>query len=927
MAELPFSGERFVATLDWADIAYEHWHRYLIAADLVAGKRVLDVASGDGYGSDLLAGRAAEVVGVDVSAEAVAFATERYPRPNLRFLQGSCGRIPVEGSARFDAVVSFETIEHVDVDEQQRFLAEAKRLLVPGGLLVVSTPDKLTYSDLPNYRNPFHVHEFYRNEFESFLRSRFQNVRFLAQRVYASSYVWAEGGPEQARVEYALERGPAGYHPASGRAKAARYLVALCSDGELPAVGGSVLLDLDDGLLRQADERARGALEHVREEARERAQGEVREQVKGEALEQVRRVDEQLWAANEQTRAANAQLQVANEQTRAVNAQLQAANEQLQAASALASRQKGELAEVHAALEELRSSPAYRATRSLLRVPGRLRHAGFVALQVLYWTGTFQLRAGLRRRKYARLIRRARVFQPDFYLAQCPPDASARRDPIAHYLLRGAKAGLDPNPFFDTSFYTARYPDAAAKNPLVHYLRYGAKEGRATSARFDTAYYLAHNPDVSRSGLNPLTHYLETGIHEGRAAHPPEPRRPTPSDPQKPAPSDPLTDAAAFADPAQARRILVVDRRVLTPDQDSGSVRMFAVLSLLRRLGHPVTFATDSAERLERQEEAIGRLGVDVLLGRQATLAHLATSGHEYGFALLSRPETARDYLMAVRALALRAKVVYDTVDLHWVRFQRASEVTGDRGAALEAERFRGLERANVVCSDVTLTVTPQEREILMREVPEARVEVLPNIHRCLASTRPWATRRDLMFLGGYEHVPNVDAVEWFVERILPRVRRALPEVVFQVVGSKVPDRLRRLESQAVRIVGYVADLGPLFESSRVFVSPLRYGAGMKGKIGQSMSHGLPVVTTSVGAEGMMLVDGENAMVADDPDAFADAVVRVYSEEPIWSRLARASVAHVQAHFSDDVVLRQLRSIFGEAVPPGELPGAKRTET
>src|SRR5215469_15310886 len=154
-----FSGERYIPELDAADISYEHWHRYLLATALVKDKVVLDIASGEGYGSALLAQTARQVTGVDISLDAIIHATHQYKLGNLEFRQGSVDSIPIPGHALLDVVVSFETIEHVEEPEQIGFAKEVKRLLKPSGLLVVSTPDKAVYSDHPGYQNPFHRKE------------------------------------------------------------------------------------------------------------------------------------------------------------------------------------------------------------------------------------------------------------------------------------------------------------------------------------------------------------------------------------------------------------------------------------------------------------------------------------------------------------------------------------------------------------------------------------------------------------------------------------------------------------------------------------------------------------------------------------------------------------------------------------------------
>jgi glycosyltransferase involved in cell wall biosynthesis len=272
-----------------------------------------------------------------------------------------------------------------------------------------------------------------------------------------------------------------------------------------------------------------------------------------------------------------------------------------------------------------------------------------------------------------------------------------------------------------------------------------------------------------------------------------------------------------------------------------------------------------------------------------------------------------------VRALAPQAKVIFDTVDLHWVRLTRAAEVTQDRTLLKEAERFRRMELACVAESDLTLAITEQERSTILAELPGADVVVIPNIHAVQSRIRPLDGRRDLLFIGGYGHAPNVDAVQWFVAEILPRIRARLPDVRFHVVGSTPPEELRRLASGGVCVAGYVPDVAPYFEGSRVFVSPLRYGAGMKGKIGQAMSFGLPVVTTSIGAEGMRLVHGEHALVEDEPAAFANAVVRLYESPALWGSLSEASWRHLERHFSESAVEQILAPLF-----PIEVPAQRR---
>ena len=186
------SGERFSPGAGTPENAYEHWHRYLWARAVCGGKRVLDVASGEGYGSFLLAGVARLVVGVDVSPAAVEHSRSEYSAENLEFLVGRAEALPT-GPAAFDVVVSFETIEHLGEPEQSRFLAEVKRVLVPGGTLVVSTPDREAYAEELPEVNEFHQREFSPPEFRALLEGHFKHVRFLGQRIYSCVVSLADG--------------------------------------------------------------------------------------------------------------------------------------------------------------------------------------------------------------------------------------------------------------------------------------------------------------------------------------------------------------------------------------------------------------------------------------------------------------------------------------------------------------------------------------------------------------------------------------------------------------------------------------------------------------------------------------------------------------------------------------------------------------
>ena len=247
---MEFTGERFVSTLNEPEMSYEHWHRYLYASYFVENKVVLDIASGEGYGTFLLSSaKAQKVFGVDIDPEAVKSARETYENTNLEFINGSIVSIPV-ASESIDLLISFETIEHVDEAHQNMFLDEIERVLKPDGILIISTPNKLAYSDIPNYKNEFHIKEFYVDEFLDFLRPKFKYIELLGQKIFTSSYIWSQGNNSRGFVEYNIKPAEKGFVVSEDRKKEILYAVTVCSNAEPFEVCSSLLVDKEDLIMK-----------------------------------------------------------------------------------------------------------------------------------------------------------------------------------------------------------------------------------------------------------------------------------------------------------------------------------------------------------------------------------------------------------------------------------------------------------------------------------------------------------------------------------------------------------------------------------------------------------------------------------------------------------------------------------------------------
>ena len=225
-----WTGER-LETFVFNESTIEHLHRYALAADLAAGKKVLDIACGEGYGSHLLAIKATAVTGMDISPEVIEKARAKYKASNLQFETAKAENIPAPDQS-FDLVVSFETLEHLE--DHAAMLGEIKRVLVPGGLLLISTPDKKQYSEARNYKNPFHVKELSGSEFESLLNNYFTNVLICGQQMTYSSVISGPG-------THGFDRYSGNYDSIHKNAPVEPlYLLALASDSALPALSASL---------------------------------------------------------------------------------------------------------------------------------------------------------------------------------------------------------------------------------------------------------------------------------------------------------------------------------------------------------------------------------------------------------------------------------------------------------------------------------------------------------------------------------------------------------------------------------------------------------------------------------------------------------------------------------------------------------------
>jgi 2-polyprenyl-3-methyl-5-hydroxy-6-metoxy-1,4-benzoquinol methylase/glycosyltransferase involved in cell wall biosynthesis len=824
-SQLEWTGERYLPWLDEATIGYEHLHRYAYATQFVDGKRVLDLACGEGYGSQLLARTARDVVGIDIDVGAVRHASNKYLRRNLEFRVGSITAVPVEGQNLFDVIVCFEALEHIA--DHHALLKEIKRLLTPDGVFIVSTPNKWAYSDEPQYTNPFHVHELYFGEFRELLKKYFRQVKMLGQRVYCNSHIWPVFPSENSKLaDYVIERNPQEFAFVECNKKIPLYFIALASDGgEELSENTSVLVDSSNQLLKEKDVRV-----NIFAVERDAAQRTIRthQQRLAEIESQLEQItaERDRWGQEEAGLRARVQSQ---EQT---------------------------LVEKESQLVE-KESQLVEKERQLVEKERLLVEADHQAAELLAIKDTIGWRA---LSKYRAVRERFGIIKfLHFALTQPVKRIYKKKNNQSDDAITSTAAGV--------SLLSAGGAERIRNQLLCETL---------VSASAVTGL-----PEVQKHFFRRLG-----GSKAGSAA-----------------------------------TVLFLADWLPAFDRAGGGLRAFSMLQILNEGGHNLVYGANrnkpdhvyffgSEEDVKKYQQALEQLGIAVLYGSSEILRYLTEEGQDCKFVVLSFPEVAYRYFPSVRAHAMNAEVIYDPVDLHWLRMERESGIKHDDALRRKAEDYRRMERFNAAAADIVFAVTHEEKTRILEDVPNAKIEVIPTIHSPVDKVKPAAARKNLLFVGHYAHTPNEDAVSYFVQDIFPLIRKELPGVIFYMVGSHITERVKSLAARGVVAVGYVADLSPYLDDCRVFVAPLRYGAGIKAKIGHSMSFGLPVVTTSLGAEGMNLTSGKHALIADSATAFASAVVRLYTDDLLWEEISTNSLMHIKTHFSNAIAKKKLEQVF-----------------
>lgn len=366
-------------------------------------------------------------------------------------------------------------------------------------------------------------------------------------------------------------------------------------------------------------------------------------------------------------------------------------------------------------------------------------------------------------------------------------------------------------------------------------------------------------------------------------------------------------------------------------DRNGAELRFLSILKALAIKGDVYFCALQLARKArEIGDEAVQRYRLNLRNAGVTVLDESASKilkGDRFDAIYFPYFTTAAPWIESVRIYQPNARLIVDNGDIHFRRMRSKALLTGDPHDMEIADHDKRVELSVYARADVVIVVSPEDESTLREELPAQPTYLIPNIHALPATFGSVTRERNtLVFVGAYTHPPNVDAVIYFVNEVLPLVIAAKPAVRLRLIGFAPPPEVLALASDHVEVVGYVSETAPYLDASWVSIAPIRFGAGVKGKIGDALAHRLPVVTTSVGVEGFGLVPGVHILVADTPPCFADAVLRLLDDDDLHVRLAQAGYEFIRDHFSEEVIGRGIADFVSklDAYEIKRLPVATR---
>lgn len=363
----------------------------------------------------------------------------------------------------------------------------------------------------------------------------------------------------------------------------------------------------------------------------------------------------------------------------------------------------------------------------------------------------------------------------------------------------------------------------------------------------------------------------------------------------------------------RSKVILVVDHYVPHYDKDAGGRCTYQYLKLFKSLGHKVVFLGDNFYKHEPYTSELQQLGIEVLYGNEYAKninQWIKKNGQYFDFVYFNRPHITKKYINHVKGNT-NAKIIYFGHDLHYLRELRNYEIEKNPALLKSSEEWKAVEFDLFSKADVVHVVGAYEQGLLQKEFPNKSIRNIPLFmfedNGVNELYQDFNSRDNILFVGGFGHKPNYDGVWWFVNEVWPLIVKQNPIIKFYIVGSNPPDDILALNSEKIIVTGFVTDeqLEQYYHNCKVVVVPLRYGAGVKGKVVEAISYHVPIVTTSIGAEGLVKFDN-HARISDNSVEFASMVTELYSNAELWSELSLKSEAYINRYFTFEAAIEQI---------------------
>jgi O-antigen biosynthesis protein len=367
--------------------------------------------------------------------------------------------------------------------------------------------------------------------------------------------------------------------------------------------------------------------------------------------------------------------------------------------------------------------------------------------------------------------------------------------------------------------------------------------------------------------------------------------------------------------------ILVVAHSVPMPDRQTGMLRFSHILKILLKQGHHILFYAAEIDvyrlaygddEIERYRDDLISLGIEVKSAAEAENSILRR--WTFDVVLFEHYDMVRKGyvdLSDIRFWQPRARILVDTVDVEFQRLESKAAITGSSEDAKKAKESKAIELMAYGKADVVITTSETDKRLLKRMDDKLRIEVIPLVHHIPAlEVKPRPTGCPLVFVGNFELDANVDAMLYFARSIFPLIRRRIPNALLRIVGNAPPKEIRQLADDGIEVLGFVPNLAPIYAKSLIAVIPIRWGGGLKGKVIEAMSFGLPVVTTQKGIEGFALSPGTNVLVGDDPDSFAERVIHIFENQQLYEDLRLSGWNFARLNFGEASVANGISELF-----------------